>query len=118
MEQPQSKCSSIILSLGTCVILFNVGSMLLSAMVAALSEVDVDWYELGIHLCIPSAKLNAIKKNHNSSQGQLIQMLIYRQRNGELSWEKIIEALEKIGGHANLIISIQSTYITPGNTLA
>ena len=83
-------------------------------MVTVLS--GVNWYDLGIHLCVPRANLNAMK-NHNSSPSQLIAVLSYRQDNGELSWEKIIEALKKIGGHINLIIFIQSTYITPGNTL-
>ena len=77
----------------------------------------VDWYELGIHLYVPHANLNAIKKEHDTTQRQLIAVLSYLQDNGELSWEKIIEALEKIGCHANLIISIKSMYITPGKIL-
>ena len=83
-------------------------------MVAVLG--GVDWYQLGIHLCVPEAKLDAIKKDHNSSQRQLIAVLSYHQDNGEMSWEKIIEALKKIGCHENLIISIESKYITPGIT--
>ena len=87
-------------------------------MVAVLGGVDVDWYELGIHLCVPETKLNAMKKDHvNSTQRQLIQVLSYYQDNGELSWEKIIEALMKIGGHTNIIRSIESKYIMPGNIL-
>ena len=88
---------------------------MLSDVVAVLG--GVDWYELGIHLFVPEAKLNAIKKDHNSSQRQLIAVLSYYQDNGELSWEKIIEALKKIGGHTNLIKSIKSEYITSGNIL-
>lgn len=84
-------------------------------MVAALG--GVDWYQLGIHLYVPHANLNAIKKEHDSTQRQLIAVLSYHQDNGEMSWEKIIEALKKIGCHTNLIKSIKSMYITPGNFL-
>ena len=81
-------------------------------MVTVLSEVD--WYTLGTHLCVPDANLKAIK-NENDSQRQLIEVLRYHQRNGEMSWEEIIEALKKIGCHGNLVISIESEYITTGN---
>ena len=82
-------------------------------MVAVLD--GVDWYQFGIHLCVPPTKLKAIDKEHNNTQRQLIEVLSYHQHNEEMSWEKIIDVLKKIGGHAKIIIMIESNYIiTPG----
>ena len=86
---------------------------LLSDMAVVLN--GVDWYELGIHLHVPQDKLDAIQQEHTNIRRKLVQVLSYLLNNGEMSWEKIIEALKKIGCHAKIIIIIESKYITPGN---
>ena len=94
----------------------NEDAQLLSDMATALK--GVNWHELGTHLCVPQDKLDAIQQEHSNIPRRLIQVLSYQLNNGELSWEKITEVLKKIGGHANIIASIESEYITPGNSFS
>ena len=76
---------------------------------------DVDWYFLGIHLCVPQHKLSAIKQDITFRGRELVEVLSYWLSNEEVSWEKIIMALEKIGGHASIISIIESKYyVTTG----
>ena len=117
MAELQSKyCSSIGLMIDTFYLMLGSEQLaLLSHMAIELK--GVNWRELGTHLHVPQAKLDAIQQDHQYTETKLTQVLSYHQRNGEMTWEKINEALKKIGGHANIIKSIKSKYITPGNTL-
>ena len=85
---------------------------MLSDMVYELKAVD--WHTFGTHLHVPQHKLNTIKQDKSSPDRKLTEMLSYCLNNGDMNWEKIIEALEKIGCHANIIIIIEAKYITSG----
>ena len=70
----------------------------------------MDWHELGIYLEVPKHKLNNIGRENPTEARKLSEVLQYWLNNGEASWEMIIEALEKIGDHANIIETIQLKY--------
>ena len=75
----------------------------------------VSWFELGIHLNVPPNTLKTIKKESDGQVERLASMFQYCFDNQEMSWEKIIEALEKMNQHGNIISTIKAKYITPGN---
>ena len=75
---------------------------------------EVDWYQLGIQLNVPTYILRDINEQnpHNMSR-KLSQMLEYWKDNkGDTSWEKIVKALQRIGGHRNIIAEIRSKYMS------
>ena len=90
-------------------------TQLLSELTVLLK--DVNWYLLGTHLHVPPDKLNAIKQEQIDTAIKLVQVLQYWLSNEEMSWEKITEALKKIGGYGNVIGIIESKYTAPGNFL-
>ena len=73
---------------------------------------EVDWNQLGIQLNIPRHILRNIdRENPGNESRKLSEVLQYWIDNEpEPSWEKIIQALQRIGGHKNIITSIQSKY--------
>ena len=60
---------------------------------------QVDWYKLGVELDVPTHTLKHIGKQCPTEARKLSDVLRYWLNNGEASWEDIIKALEKIGGH-------------------
>lgn len=81
-------------------------------MVCLLKEVD--WHELGIQLKVPRHILRNInEENPHNVPRKLSQMLEYwKENNEEASWRKIVEAVQRIGGHGNIITEIVSQYMT------
>ena len=74
---------------------------------------EVDWHELGIQLKVPSYVLRNIdRENPGNESRKLSEVLQFCKENREASWEKIVEALQRIGGHGNIITNIQSEYMT------
>ena len=75
---------------------------------------EVDWYQLGIQLEIESHILKKIKRqNLHDELAMLTEMLEYWKDNEEdPSWQKIVEALQRIGGHRNIITEIKSKYLS------
>ena len=75
---------------------------------------EVDWNQLGIQLDIPRFILRNIdRENPGNESWKLSDVLQYWIDNEPAaSWEKIIQALQRIGGHKNIITSIQSKYCT------
>ena len=75
---------------------------------------EVDWYQLGIQLNVPSHILTNIKRENTGNESRkLSEVLQYWLKNEPAaSWKKIIQALQRIGGHGNIITSIQSKYYT------
>ena len=75
---------------------------------------EVDWNQLGIQLNVPRHILRNIdRENPGNESRKLSEVLQYWIDNEpEPSWEKIIQALQRISGHRNIITSIQSKYCT------
>ena len=75
---------------------------------------EVDWNQLGIQLNVPRHILRNIdRENPGNESRKLSEVLQYWIANEpEPSWEKISQALEKIGGHGNIITNIQLKYCT------
>ena len=72
----------------------------------------VDWKQLGIQLNVPTHILTNIdRENPGNESRKLSAVLQYWVDNETASWEKIVEALQRIGGHANIITNIQSKCI-------
>ena len=72
----------------------------------------VDWKQLGIQLNVPPHFLTNIEReNPGDESRKLSAVLQYWVDNETASWEKIVEALQRIGGHANIITNIQSKYM-------
>ena len=71
----------------------------------------VDWYELGVQLDVPTHTLKNIGKRCPTETRKLSEVLRYWLNNGVASWEDMIKALEKIGGHEYIIYTIESEYI-------
>ena len=71
----------------------------------------VDWYELGIQLNVPAHQLKAIRRENPTEPMKMAEVLQYWLDNETATWEKIIEALQRIGGHGNVVASLQSKYI-------
>ena len=72
----------------------------------------VDWYELGIQLNVPADQLGAIDRENPTESRKMAKVLQYWLNNETASWEKVINALERIGGYGNIIASLQSKYIS------
>ena len=73
---------------------------------------EVDWNQLGIQLNVPRHILRNIdRENPGNESRKLSEVLQYWIDNEpEPSWEKIIQALQRIGEHRNIITSIQLKY--------
>ena len=71
----------------------------------------VDWYDLGIQLNVPASDLKSIGRENPTEAMRLAEVLSYWLNNEAASWENIVEALERIGGHGNIITTVQSKYL-------
>ena len=74
----------------------------------------MDWNELGVQLDVPTNFLTHIGKQCPTELRKLSEVLRYWLTNGEASWENIVNALERIGGHGYIIYTIESEYIPSG----
>ena len=77
-------------------------------LVVALREVD--WHQLGTQLGVPPEELKKIDEECHDISRKLNETLSYWLKNEEPSWEKITEALERMGHHGNLVIELRSKY--------
>ena len=66
-----------------------------------LTEVT-EWHQLGVQLEVPPGTLQTIESNHpNDAQRRKTEVLIWWFQNSlEISWEKLAQAVEAVGGHA------------------
>ena len=71
----------------------------------------VDWNQLGIQLNVPRHILRNIdRENPGNESRKLSEVQYWIDNEPAVSWEKILEALWRIGGHKNIITTIQSKY--------
>jgi hypothetical protein len=75
---------------------------------------EVDWNQLGIQLNVPRHILRNIdRENPGNESRKLSEVLQYWIDNEPAaSWEKILQAVQRIGGHKNIITSIKLKYCT------
>ena len=102
-------------SKGMWMILVHIQNVIFVGSVPKRSDLvyvlkGVDWNELGIHLGVPEYALRSIDRENPSEARKLSKVVQYWLSNGEPSWEVIITALERIGGHGDIIKSINSNY--------
>ena len=90
------------------IFLYKIGTKAeLQEIVYMLKEVN--WKELGIQLNVPTHILTNIdQENPGNESRKLSAVLQYWVDNETASWEKIVVALQRIGGHASIITNIQS----------
>ena len=69
-----------------------------------LTEVT-EWHQLGVQLEVPVVTLQTIESNHpNDAQRRKTEVLIWWFQNSlEISWEKLAQAVEAVGGHATVV---------------
>ena len=71
----------------------------------------VNWHELGIQLEVPLDRLDKIDEDHQSSERKLSEVLRYWLLNDRSpSWDKICEALQRIGGFGRLVRELRMKY--------
>ena len=70
----------------------------------------VDWYELGIQLNVPADQLGNIDRENPTESRKMAKVQQYWLNNETASWEKVIIALERIGGYANIVATVRSKY--------
>ena len=78
----------------------------------------VDWYQLGVQLNVPVHVLTNIDLENRSESRKLSKVLDYWIKNAKLeaSWNVIINALQRIGGHENIIAHVQYKYGSPATS--
>ena len=81
----------------------------LSDVVASLKEVATP-YQLGVQLKIDTSDLDKIEKNYPGNIGrQKTEVIKYWLRNSrDASWTTLANAVERMGGHANLVERLRS----------
>ena len=72
---------------------------------------QVEWYELGIQLNVPAHQLRAIRRENPAESMRMAEVLQYWLDNETATWQKIIEALERIGNYGNTVSSLRSKYM-------
>ena len=72
----------------------------------------VDDHALGIQLEVPVRTLRNISRDYATADRRLSEVIQYWMNNNQsISWMEIITALERIGGHQNIIDKIKSDNI-------
>ena len=71
----------------------------------------VEWYDLGIQLNVPVDQLRTIERENPTESRKMAIVLQYWLDNETASWEKVVNALERIGGHGNIVATLRSKYV-------
>ena len=82
----------------------------LANIVSRLREIEGEIYPLGVQLGIDTSTLKTIVSNDRCDcKQQMIDVVDYWHRNSRsCSWRKLATAVEKIGGHHNLVEELNS----------
>ena len=72
----------------------------------------MDWHDLGVQLHVPLSTLKRIERENPTESRRLTEVIQYWLNNEvATSWEKVIEALERMTGHKNIVTAIRTKYI-------
>ena len=71
----------------------------------------VDWYDFGIQPNVSTNQLGTIERENPTESRRMAIVLQYWLDNETASWEKIINALERIGGYGNIVATLRSKYV-------
>ena len=84
----------------------------LKEIVSALKDIS-DPCTLGVHLGIELPKLKKIERNHpRDVDRQMIEVIEYwRQSRSDHSWGALAIAVEKMGGHGNLVEKLRDKHL-------
>lgn len=84
-----------------------------------LKPLESKWYTLGIQLQIKKHALDSIESNHqqNGTHRCLTEVVSYWQQNGILSWEKLANAVENVGGFGQVVMLIRNKCVTQKNVI-
>ena len=78
---------------------------------------EVNWHELGVQFRdVPKYILNNIDIENHTEDRKLSEVLSYWLRNRDPNWKVMVEALNRIGKHGNIITTIKSKYIPSTRT--
>lgn len=68
-----------------------------------------DWYSLGVQLDVPTSEMQRLDSTHRGNLERCkLDTLQYWMRNSEnVSWHYLAEALETMGGYANVMLSLR-----------
>ena len=89
----------------------NSSPVELSEFVKVLSQ-ESNWYMLGVHLGVPSCKLDVIERAHTKDFSRCLVELHKSLGKNSLTWEVIASALEKMQNN-NLADKIRTEYCVP-----
>ena len=99
------------------IILFHTGIDNLSEVLTLLKPLESEWYNLGIHLDIKKEMLNNIEADYHGVQRCLSEVISFWQQNEDKpSWKKLADAVEKVGGHKNVVRSIRGHHSSMAST--
>ena len=92
--------------------LFHAGPLTLKDLSTELAQV-VDWYHCGIQLGVPAEELDKIEHNYpqEESRCRLEMLKRWLMNDPHASWEKVITALQNMGGHGVLVSRIKQNII-------
>ena len=76
-----------------------------------LRSVTCNWHSLGVQLGVPDDRLDRIDEDFRTADRKLHEVLSYWLLNNEdPSWDKICEALRRLGGLGNIVRHITLQY--------
>jgi hypothetical protein len=71
----------------------------------------VNWHKLGVQLEIPPEKLDKIEEDYPTSERRRYEVLLYWLYNEtDPSWDKICDALRRMGGFAKITRELKFKY--------
>ena len=89
----------------------HAGQPQLRDLMVILREAQTGWHDVGTQLDVPHHELARIEKENTEITRRLKEMLHYWLKNDEEpTWEKIREALVRIGGYNNICREITIKY--------
>ena len=90
---------------------------LLGDIVSSLEEITKP-HKLGIHLGVETHKLEKIEENHpRDVDRQMTEVIKHWQRNNtDCSWGALASAVEKMGGHGNLVKKLGDRHLDTLNS--
>ena len=68
-------------------------------------------YQFGLQLGVPTQELEETEKNYKDIARQRSEVIKYWDRNNECTWERVADAVKKLGGHGKLEKRLRQLHI-------